>query len=419
MDARPRRSRPAGRRRLVSRPASASHDEVLPWDHLDSGLDKDWLWEDWQDSLAEDRARGLPLDAVLRLRRAAPQMGTEIQIGPTGATLLPLTVARARASRTSRSADRWLRLGYAGSDGRDRDGAAARRAAASAGGAAAADAVRQARPAAVHRRIATSSGRSSGRCAGPPSRWPTRPASPRTRRSRTPDAAPTGAASEAEYLEIGLADARATPSGVRDGAGRGAAGRARRAGRRRGGRAPARWPTGSRPRRWRIELPGVGAAEPRAALDAFLAAERVEVERLTEGRPPTARTPRRVGGRRERVGGRPATEDGCAILDWSYGRSRRRYDPTTCSPRCVPSPASCQPSRPRRPGWRRVGLTAVAGSPTRSRRIARRTSRPPRPRVGRARRSRRCRPSVHPFGLTKDRPAAGQRRLGGALAVRG
>ena len=25
--------------------------EVLPWDHLDSGLDKDWLWEDWQDSV--------------------------------------------------------------------------------------------------------------------------------------------------------------------------------------------------------------------------------------------------------------------------------------------------------------------------------------------------------------------------------
>ena len=27
--------------------------EVLPWDHLDSGLDKEWLWQDWQDSLAE------------------------------------------------------------------------------------------------------------------------------------------------------------------------------------------------------------------------------------------------------------------------------------------------------------------------------------------------------------------------------
>jgi radical SAM family uncharacterized protein len=27
--------------------------EALPWDHLDSGLEKDWLWEDWQDSLTE------------------------------------------------------------------------------------------------------------------------------------------------------------------------------------------------------------------------------------------------------------------------------------------------------------------------------------------------------------------------------
>jgi len=27
--------------------------EALPWDHLDSGLEKSWLWEDWQDSLAD------------------------------------------------------------------------------------------------------------------------------------------------------------------------------------------------------------------------------------------------------------------------------------------------------------------------------------------------------------------------------
>ena len=27
--------------------------EVLPWDHLDSGLDKEWLWADWQDALDE------------------------------------------------------------------------------------------------------------------------------------------------------------------------------------------------------------------------------------------------------------------------------------------------------------------------------------------------------------------------------
>ncbi len=47
------------------------YDEVLPWDHLDSGLDKDWLWADWEDALDPDsrRDRGLPLDALLRLRR--------------------------------------------------------------------------------------------------------------------------------------------------------------------------------------------------------------------------------------------------------------------------------------------------------------------------------------------------------------
>ena len=37
--------------------------EVLPWDHLDSGLDKDWLWQDWQDSLTRVRAGRLPVDA--------------------------------------------------------------------------------------------------------------------------------------------------------------------------------------------------------------------------------------------------------------------------------------------------------------------------------------------------------------------
>jgi radical SAM family uncharacterized protein len=28
-------------------------DEVLPWDHLDSGLEKDWLWSDYSEALAE------------------------------------------------------------------------------------------------------------------------------------------------------------------------------------------------------------------------------------------------------------------------------------------------------------------------------------------------------------------------------
>ena len=64
--------------------------EVLPWDHLDSGLDKEWLWQDWQDSLREyeqDDCRWTPcFDCGV-----CPSMDTEIQIGPTGRKLLPLT----------------------------------------------------------------------------------------------------------------------------------------------------------------------------------------------------------------------------------------------------------------------------------------------------------------------------------------
>jgi radical SAM superfamily enzyme YgiQ (UPF0313 family) len=64
-------------------------DEVLPWEHLDSGLDKQWLWDDWQDALAEfeqDDCRWTPcFDCGV-----CTTMGTDIQIGPTGRTLLPL-----------------------------------------------------------------------------------------------------------------------------------------------------------------------------------------------------------------------------------------------------------------------------------------------------------------------------------------
>ena len=65
--------------------------EVLPWDHLDAGLDKDWLWEDWQDALSEvevEDCRWTPcFDCGV-----CPQLGTSIQIGPTGRQLLPLAV---------------------------------------------------------------------------------------------------------------------------------------------------------------------------------------------------------------------------------------------------------------------------------------------------------------------------------------
>jgi radical SAM superfamily enzyme YgiQ (UPF0313 family) len=65
--------------------------EVLPWDHLDSGLDKDWLWQDWQDSLSDievEDCRWTPcFDCGV-----CDTMGTDIQVGPTGRALLPLTV---------------------------------------------------------------------------------------------------------------------------------------------------------------------------------------------------------------------------------------------------------------------------------------------------------------------------------------
>ncbi len=67
--------------------------EVLPWDHLDSGLEKDWLWADWQEALSEqevDDCRWSPCYDC----GVCPGMGTEIQIGPTGRTLLPLTPAK-------------------------------------------------------------------------------------------------------------------------------------------------------------------------------------------------------------------------------------------------------------------------------------------------------------------------------------
>lgn len=69
------------------------YEEILPWDHLDSGLDRDWLWEDWQEALDEqavDDCRWTPCYDC----GVCPQMGTDIQIGPTGQTLIPLSVVK-------------------------------------------------------------------------------------------------------------------------------------------------------------------------------------------------------------------------------------------------------------------------------------------------------------------------------------
>ncbi|NMM24626.1 MAG: TIGR03960 family B12-binding radical SAM protein [Phycicoccus sp.] len=69
-------------------------NEVLPWDHIDSGLDKDWLWQDWQDALSDvevEDCRWTPcFDCGV-----CPQMDTKVEVGPTGKLLLPLTVVNA------------------------------------------------------------------------------------------------------------------------------------------------------------------------------------------------------------------------------------------------------------------------------------------------------------------------------------
>jgi radical SAM family uncharacterized protein len=78
------------------------YGEVLPWDHLDSGLDRDWLWEDWQSSIAPEVAevedcRWTPCYEC----GVCSSMGTEIQTGPTGERLdgrrlLPVLVTDGR-----------------------------------------------------------------------------------------------------------------------------------------------------------------------------------------------------------------------------------------------------------------------------------------------------------------------------------
>jgi radical SAM-linked protein len=124
-------------------------------------------------------------------------------------------------------------------------------------------------------------------------------------------AAPTGVASDAEYLELGLASVvdvdrlraaldASLPDGldvlecveVRPGTG-----------------ALADRIDASA---WRIELPGVAPAEAEAALAAFLAAERVEVERLTKSgrRQLDARAPVVSASASASPG-----QDGCAILE--------------------------------------------------------------------------------------------------------
>ena len=68
-----------------------TRDEILPWDHLDVGVDRDWMWDDWQDSLVEVSVPDCRWEGCADCG-VCPELGVSIEIGPSGRTLLPLAV---------------------------------------------------------------------------------------------------------------------------------------------------------------------------------------------------------------------------------------------------------------------------------------------------------------------------------------
>jgi radical SAM family uncharacterized protein len=64
-------------------------NEALPWDHLDSGLEKGWLWEDWQDSLSEKDLDDCRWSACYDCG-VCPGLSIEHDTGYTGGFQLPV-----------------------------------------------------------------------------------------------------------------------------------------------------------------------------------------------------------------------------------------------------------------------------------------------------------------------------------------
>ena len=98
------------------------YNEILPWDHLDAGLERDWLWQDWQAAIdpagaAEvDDCRWTPCFEC----GVCPAMDTQIETGPTGARLLPLTVLnQARGQQPARTAAAGAGAGPSGRGSQD------------------------------------------------------------------------------------------------------------------------------------------------------------------------------------------------------------------------------------------------------------------------------------------------------------
>ena len=170
-------------------------------------------------------------------------------------------------------------------------------------------------------------------------------------------AAPTGVASEAEYLEIAVTE-RCDPDRLRDGAGRGPAARLDvwRSWRRTG----AAWPTGWRPRCGRSSSRGGRRDRGRAPCRPSSPPSVSRSSRLTKNGLRTFDA--RAAVRRLEVVAEPrGSTPGLApvrYFDWSCGTSHLPYDPTMSSPGSVSG-------RPRAAGDHR-GHPAGAGAARRA-----------------------------------------------------
>ena len=126
----------------------------------------------------------------------------------------------------------------------------------------------------------TSSAPSSGRCAGPGCPWRTPPGFTPHPKVSYANAAPTGTGSEAEYLEIALTERR-DPEELRARAGRVACPPGSTSSTR-SRPAPSDFADRLQASEWELRLDGCRRAEAERAVEAFLAAESVEVERQTK-----------------------------------------------------------------------------------------------------------------------------------------
>lgn len=63
--------------------------EVLPWDHLDAGLDRGWLWQEYLAGRAARQLADCRWDGCEDCG-VCPCLGVDIEMGPSGTTLLPL-----------------------------------------------------------------------------------------------------------------------------------------------------------------------------------------------------------------------------------------------------------------------------------------------------------------------------------------